>query len=80
MAFDTIIDLIDIPDIQKPFEFSRDPIYGLMNPLSKATFLLLLFYSIEPPLYFFLNTACRQKDAEKLPMLGPFAAALYMVL
>jgi len=33
-AFDAIIKLIHIPDIDKSFEDSSDPIYGLCNALS----------------------------------------------
>ena len=43
-------------------------------------FLVLWFYSIEPPLYFQLNEACRQRNWALLDMLGPFAWALAMVL
>ena len=50
------------------------------DPQSKIVFLVLFLYSIEPPLYFALNDACRKRDKLLLPMLGPFAYALYMVL
>ena len=79
-ALDKVVHLIQIPDHDKPFKSYDDPIYGLRNPHSKAVYLLLWLYSIEPPLYFALNKACRQKDQTKLSMLGPFAAAWGEVL
>ena len=50
------------------------------RPDSKIVFLVLYLYSIEPPLYFALNDACRKRDKILLPMLGPFAYALWHVL
>ena len=78
-ALDTIVALIQIPDHDKPFDY-HDPIYGLHNPCSKAVYFILWVYSMEPPIYFWLNQACRQKDTSKLRMLGPLAAALGEVL
>lgn len=37
-------------------------------------------YSIEPPLYFFLNEACRLRNQNVVPLLGPFAAAVATIL
>ena len=79
-ALDKVVHLIQIPDHDKPFEDNEDPIYGLRNACSKVVYLVLWVYSIEPPLYFFLNQACRQKDRSRLRMLGPLAAALGWVL
>ena len=52
----------------------------MFNPNSRAVFVVLWLYSIEPPFYFYLNKACRRRDPTYLPMFGPFAAALFMVL
>ena len=49
---------------------------NLANPYSKAVFIVLWLYSIEPPFYYFFNEASRNKDQEQLPNFGPFAAAL----
>ena len=43
-------------------------------------FLVLWLYSIEPPLYFHFNTACRHRDYTLLPLLGPFAYATGIIL
>ena len=57
--------LINFPDLDKQFirVDPRDPNfhseYNLWNPRSKAVFLVLWFFSIEPPVYFQLNCACR---------------------
>ena len=58
----------------------KDPIYGLWNPRSRASVLVLWLYSVEPPLYFHLNDACRSMDHPLIPMLGPFARAIYETL
>ena len=71
--------LINFPDLDREFTIS-DKDYGLWTPTSKACFLVLFLYSIEPPLYFYLNDACRTKNKALLPMLGPFAYAGYEVL
>ena len=71
---------MNFTNIDTPIEWSKDPELGYENPHSKIVFLVLFLYSIEPPLYFALNDACRKKDKLLLPMLGPFAQALYWVL
>ena len=43
-------------------------------------FLILWLYSVEPPLYFHFNTACRERNNKLLPLLGPFAKASGMIL
>ena len=42
--------------------------------------MMLWLYSVDPPFYFHLNKACRERDQILLPMLGPFAKAMSMVL
>ena len=94
-GFNKIREIIDFPDFDKPFEtidkegynYATEEYdgdfnspYNLCNSSSKASFLLLHIYSMEPPFYFHLNTACRNKDADLLPMLGPFADALFYVV
>ena len=49
-------------------------------PTSKAVFLILWLYSVEPPLYFHFNTACRDRNNKLLPLLGPFAKATGVIL
>ena len=71
---------INFPDLDREFtDYGKDD-YDLWWPTSKACFLVLFLYSIEPPLYFYLNDACRTKNKALLPMLGPFAYALWQVL
>ena len=43
-------------------------------------FLILWLYSVEPPLYFHFNTACRERNNALLPLLGPFAKATGVIL
>ena len=91
-GFNKIREIIDFPDFDKPFETidknGINPVtdeedgdfnspYNLCNSSSKASFLLLHIYSMEPPFYFHLNTACRNKDFNLITMLGPFADALH---
>lgn len=52
----------------------------LRNPRSKVVCLILYLYSIEPPFYAELNSACRLLDESKLETLGPFARALFEIL
>ena len=94
-GFNKIREIIDFPDFDKPFEridnggynyatrkkdSDFNSPYNLWNSSSKASFLLLHIYSMEPPFYFHLNTACRNKDFNLITMLGPFADALYWVV
>merc|ERR1712224_377144 len=72
--------LIQFEDIDQKFKIGGGSEYSLSIPTSKACFLILWLYSIEPPFYCHLNTACRLMDATLLPMLGPFASALYHIL
>ena len=37
-------------------------------------------YSLEPPIYYYLNQACRTMDKSKLDTLGPYARVLYEML
>jgi len=37
-------------------------------------------YSLEPPIYYYLNQACRTMDKSKLDTLGPYAMVLYVML
>ena len=59
-------------------DFSSD--YNLYNPKSKGCFIVLWLYSIEPPLYYFVNEACRLRDKTVVPLLGPFLAAIAIIL
>jgi len=80
-CLDEMILKCGIPDVDKPFNInSGDPIYSLWNPNSCAVHLMLWLYSMEPPLYFSLNEACRSLDQHLLSQLGPFAAAISTVL
>ena len=83
-AFDIILLLISFPDLDKKFQLNNrnatDPEYDILNPNSKACFLLFWLFTIEPPLYFFLNEACRKQDKKVIRELGPFAWALGGIL
>ena len=78
-VFDTILALIALPDLDREF-YEHDSVYGLWNPSSKACFSMLWMYSLEPPLYYMLNRACRNRTKALLPTLGPFAYAIAEVL
>ena len=76
-----------MPDPDKRFHLNREetkegyhPDYDMFHPKSKVSFLILWLYSLEPPLYFFFNKACRDRDYKLLPLLGPFATALGRIL
>jgi hypothetical protein len=88
-VFQLIQRLINFPDLDKrfgEFDLNRDGAelynseYNLWNPNSKACFIVLWLYSIEPPLYYFFNEACRLRNKAVLPLLGPFAAAVGAIL
>ena len=79
--------MLALPDPDKRFHLDREetkvgyhPDYDMWNPKSKVSFLILWLYSLEPPLYFFFNKACRDRDYKLLPLLGPFANALGCIL
>ena len=52
----------------------------MRNPHSKACYSMVWMYSLEPPLYYMLNKACRNRIKALLPILGPFAKAISRVL
>ena len=79
-VFTNLLQLINFSDLNKPFTHGDKTEYDLYDPTSKACFLVLFLYSIEPPFYFHLNDACRTKNKALLPMLGPFANAVAYVL
>ena len=75
--------LINFPDLDRKFDWVEKQgysEYNLSNPKSKACFLVLWLYSIEPPLYYFFNEACRLRNKAVVPLLGPFAAAVAIIL
>ena len=79
LVFMNIELLVAFTDMDRKFDRYNSE-YGLYCPTSKACFLILYFYSIEPPLYYYLNKACRHMDATALPLLGPWAWALAAIL
>ena len=80
-VFDIIQNLLAFDDLDKKFSpYLKDGEYCLHKPTSKAVFLILWLYSVEPPLYFHFNTACRERDNKLLPLLGPFAFATGRIL
>ena len=80
-GFDRIRKMINFPDMDKQFNSTAyDNDYDLESPISRASFLVLWLYSLEPPFYFHLNQACRSLDQTLLQFLGPFAEALSWVL
>ena len=80
--------MINFPDLDQKFNlgydkdwnFSTESDYNLVNPKSKGCFIVLWLYSIEPPLYYFVNEACRLRDKTVVPLLGPFLAAIAIIL
>ena len=72
--------LINFPDLDQKFERNTLSEYDLFYPKSKGCFIILWMYTIEPPLYFFLNQACRLRDYKVVRLLGPFAAAIGAIL
>ena len=54
--------------------------YSAFDPNSKITFLIMWLLSIEPPIYAVLNEAIRIRSLALLPMVGPLAAGLAVVL
>ena len=78
-VFETIQRLINFPDLDKKFDRDGEE-YGLCKPESKACFIVLWLYSIEPPLYYFFNEACRLRNKAVVSLLGPFAAAVGIIL
>ena len=79
-VFELIQRLINFPDLDKKLGFYTGDEYDLCNPKSKACFIVLWLYSIEPPLYYFVNEACRLRDKTVVPLLGPFLAAIAIIL
>ena len=78
-----MIKKVNIFDADEPFNIDdQNTEYGLFNPYSKATSIILQLYSMEfgaPPLYAELNRACRDYDESKMPVLGPYAQCLTMI-
>ena len=74
-TFDFFLKGLSIPDASKPIKLK-----AFNDPNSIEVKLILYIYSMEPPFYQHLNTACRKKDKSKLKQLGPFAAAICTVL
>ena len=50
------------------------------DPYNKKVQLILYVYSIEPPFYNDVSSACRTLDTTKIKSLGPFARAIFGVL
>lgn len=82
-TFNEFTKSVNFSDPNKPFNIDdNDDEYGLFNPYSKATAVVLQLYSMEfgaPPLYAALNTACRDVDTSKMPQLGGYAQCLTMI-
>lgn len=71
-SFKSVFDMADLGDQNKPLDrkiLRSDPNHPIVRTI-------MYMYSLEPPFYRVLNRACREKDIEKLPLVGPFAAAL----
>ena len=66
-VFDRLKEIFNFSDLDKPFyvntsvKMKRDE-FSLSDPDSKAVYLILWFYTIEPPLYAILNQACRENN------------------
>ena len=72
--------MINFPDLDKKFNYCSGDEYDFYDPKSKACFIVLWLYSIEPPLYYFVNEACRLRNKTVVPLLGPFVAAVAIIL
>ena len=60
----------------------KDPVFGLCNPYSKATCIVLYLYSMElgtPVLYADVNRVTRNMDFTYIKELGPFVRALNII-
>ena len=79
-VFETILKLIDFPDLDKQFVFNKGGEYDLYKPDSKACYSVVWMYTLEPPLYEMLNKAMRNENRAYIDMLGPFAQAVSYAL
>ena len=52
----------------------------LVDPNSPVVAICTYIYGFESHVYKTLNYSCRFKDAQKIQTLGPFAAALYVII
>ena len=79
--FKHIVKAMEFPKIDLPVHaaFPRGD-YSLYDANSKICFLISWFMTVEPPIYAVLNEAIRKSDLKKLPMVGPLATALYVML
>lgn len=76
-VYQEIIRCLAMPDLEQELnETPSDFNYSLCNPLSKAVFVILYFYSLEPPFYHVVNEACRTMNEARLPIVGPIAKCL----
>ena len=66
---------MDDKDINKPM---TDDIFG--NPYSPEVQLILNLYSMEPPLYAYLNKACLSLEVTELNTLGPYTRVMMEIL
>lgn len=84
LVFDKIRSVLNFTNWDEPFNLkkgaSADFEMSLLNPASKAVFLVLWLYTLEPPFYVHLNRACLTNDQDLQPHLGPWAYALSTVL
>ena len=74
-VFNFFLECCDIKNVDKPMTDDT-----FRNPYSIEVMILLYLYSMEPPFYFELNQACRTLDHSQLNTLGPYAAAIGMLL
>ena len=65
-----------IGDLHAPIDESR----LMEDPDDDCVKALIYIYSLEPPFYGHLNWASREKVIDRLDAVGPFAAALGIIL
>ena len=70
-VFTCIENGIDLPNMEEPFRINKSELpefaeYSLDNPNSKATFFVLWFFTMDPPIKLYLNRAIQKNDSSKL--------------
>ena len=71
-AFEKILDIFQV---REPDAACKN----LAESTDNVTSMVLWLYSIEPPLYFHFNDACRTRNFALIHFLGPFAMAMDLI-
>ena len=73
--YDLLYQCLTDTDFKSPIDFKE-----LWNPNSPFTQIMYYMYSLEPPIYYYLNQAMRKMDTTKLDTLGPYACVMFRML